>query len=161
MTMALEAGEGSVSRPGRSLPPEKTRYPLYRRLGGPQGRPGQVRKISPPTGIQSPDHPARSQSLYRLSYPAQDLLWICNNLSEYCKLEGQNFICIQDGLGEPKEWYTAFETDKQTNYYMHITQHTNFSQLRSCGLLGCDTMWSGREYQHFKRTNTWFLHLQI
>ena len=41
-------GEGSASRPGRSLPPGKTRYPLYRRLGGPQGRSGQVRKISPP-----------------------------------------------------------------------------------------------------------------
>ena len=40
------SGEGSVSRPGRSLPPEKTRYPLYRRLGGLQGRSGQVRKIS-------------------------------------------------------------------------------------------------------------------
>ena len=61
-------GEGSASRPGRSLPPGKTRYPLYRKLGGPQGRSGQVRKISPPTGIRSPDRPARSQSLYRLSY---------------------------------------------------------------------------------------------
>ena len=30
-----------------ALPPVKTRYPLYRRLGGPQGRPGRVRKISP------------------------------------------------------------------------------------------------------------------
>ena len=44
-------GEGSASRPGRSLPPGKTRYPLYRRLGGPQGRSGQVRKISPPSGF--------------------------------------------------------------------------------------------------------------
>jgi hypothetical protein len=44
-------GEGTTSRRGRSLPPGKTRYPLYRRLGGPQGRSGQVRKISPPTGI--------------------------------------------------------------------------------------------------------------
>jgi hypothetical protein len=32
-------------------PPGKTRYPLYRRLGGPQGRSGQVRKISPPPGF--------------------------------------------------------------------------------------------------------------
>ena len=31
-------GEGSGSHPGRTLPPGKTRYPLYRRLGGPQGR---------------------------------------------------------------------------------------------------------------------------
>ena len=29
--------------------PGKTRYPLYRRLGGPQGWSGQVQKISPPT----------------------------------------------------------------------------------------------------------------
>ena len=64
-------GEGSASRPSRSLPPEKIRYPLYRRLVGPQGRYGQVWKISalPTTGIRSPDRPARSQSLYRLSYP--------------------------------------------------------------------------------------------
>ena len=63
-------GEGSASHPGRPLRPGKTRYPLYRRLGGPQGRSGQVRKTSPPTGIRSPDRPARSQSLYRLSYQA-------------------------------------------------------------------------------------------
>ena len=48
LTTALEGGEGSASRPGRSLPPGKTRYPLYRRLGGPLGRSGKVRKISPP-----------------------------------------------------------------------------------------------------------------
>ena len=47
MTTALEGGEGSASRPGRAFPSGKTRYPLYRRLGGPQGRSGQVRKISP------------------------------------------------------------------------------------------------------------------
>jgi hypothetical protein len=44
-------GEGSASPSGRSLPPGKTRYPLYRRLGGPQGRSGQVRKMSPPPGF--------------------------------------------------------------------------------------------------------------
>jgi hypothetical protein len=46
-------GEGSASRPGRSLLPGKTRYPLYRRLGGLQGRSGLVRKISPPPGFDS------------------------------------------------------------------------------------------------------------
>jgi len=34
-----------------ALPPGKTRYPLYRRLGGPQGRCGQVRKISAQPGF--------------------------------------------------------------------------------------------------------------
>ena len=37
----------------------KTRYALYRRLGGPQGRSGRVRQIlPPPIGIRSPDRPA-------------------------------------------------------------------------------------------------------
>ena len=49
--MALEGGEGSASCPGCSLPPGKTQYPLYRRLGGPQGQSRQVRKISPPPGF--------------------------------------------------------------------------------------------------------------
>jgi len=68
----------------------KTRHTLYRRLGGPQGRSGQVRKDPAHivqeagwasgqvwtgaenlahTGIRSPDRPPRSESLYRLSYP--------------------------------------------------------------------------------------------
>ena len=51
MTTTLEGGEGSASRPGRSLPPGKTRYPLYKRLSGPQGRFGQLREISPPPGF--------------------------------------------------------------------------------------------------------------
>jgi len=36
-----------------ALPPGKTLYPLYRRLGGPLGRSGRVRKISLPTGFDS------------------------------------------------------------------------------------------------------------
>ena len=51
LTMALEGGEGSASLPGRSLPLGKTWYPLYRRLGLPLGRSGQMRKISPLPGF--------------------------------------------------------------------------------------------------------------
>jgi len=78
MTTALEGGEWSAGRPGRTLPPGKTHYPFYRRLGGSQGRSGRVKKLVP-TGILSPDRPARSQSLYRLTYPAQNLVtWTIN-----------------------------------------------------------------------------------
>ena len=52
-----------------ALPLGKARYPLDKRLGGPQGRSGRVWKISPPTGIRSPDRPARNESLYRPNYP--------------------------------------------------------------------------------------------
>jgi hypothetical protein len=44
-------GVGGKRHAPAALPPEKTRYPLYRRLGGPQGRSGRVRKISPPPGF--------------------------------------------------------------------------------------------------------------
>jgi hypothetical protein len=37
LTLAVNGGEWSASRPGRALPPGKDlRHPLYRRLGGPQ-----------------------------------------------------------------------------------------------------------------------------
>ena len=48
MTTALEGGEWSSARPGRTLHPGKTRYPLYRRLGGPQGRSGRAENVAPP-----------------------------------------------------------------------------------------------------------------
>jgi len=38
MTAALEGGEWSAAHLGRTLTPGKTRYPFYRRLGGPEGR---------------------------------------------------------------------------------------------------------------------------
>jgi len=44
-------GVGGQRHAPVDLPPGKTRYPLYRRLGEPQGRSGQVRKISPPPGF--------------------------------------------------------------------------------------------------------------
>ena len=47
MTTALEGGECSAARPGRTLPPGKTRYPLYRRLGGPQGWSGWTENLAP------------------------------------------------------------------------------------------------------------------
>jgi len=40
-------GVGVQLHTSAALPPGKTRYPLYRRLGGPHGRSGQVRKILP------------------------------------------------------------------------------------------------------------------
>jgi hypothetical protein len=47
LTSALD-GEGGQRHALAGLPPGKTHYPLYRRLGGPHGRSGRVRKISPP-----------------------------------------------------------------------------------------------------------------
>jgi len=66
LTSVLDGVGGQRHAPAAS-PPRKTRYQLYRRVGGPQGRSGQVRKISSPTGIWWPHRPARSKSLYRVN----------------------------------------------------------------------------------------------
>ena len=63
---ALNGGWWSTHCRRRFRPKKESRYSLYRTEGGPQGRPGE--KFSPPTGIRFPDRPARSESLYRLSY---------------------------------------------------------------------------------------------
>ena len=41
-------GMGGQCQVLAALPPRKNRHPLYRKLGGPQGHSGRVRKISPP-----------------------------------------------------------------------------------------------------------------
>jgi len=69
MTAALEGGEWTAARPGRTLPSGKTRYLFYGRLGGPQGRSGRAENFVP-TGIGSRTVQYVAQSLYRLSYPA-------------------------------------------------------------------------------------------
>jgi hypothetical protein len=48
----------------------RERDPSTHRTGGWVGRSWRVRKISPPTGIRSPDRSGRSQSVYRLRYPS-------------------------------------------------------------------------------------------
>jgi len=53
LTSTLDAGGWSTPRPGRFTPGKETRYPFYRRLSGPQGRSGLVRKISPTPGFDS------------------------------------------------------------------------------------------------------------
>jgi len=65
-----------------ALPAAETAYPLCRRLGRPQGRPGRVRKISPSHWIRSPDRQNPSESLYRLRNG--------RNKVEFCHKENLN-----------------------------------------------------------------------
>jgi hypothetical protein len=48
LTSTLDGSGLLTPRPGRFTPGKQTWYPFCRRLGGPLGRPGRVRKISPP-----------------------------------------------------------------------------------------------------------------
>jgi hypothetical protein len=68
LTSALDGLSGQRHAPA-ALPPGKSQYPMYRKLGGPQGRYGRVRKISSLTWIRSPDRTNRSELLYSLRFP--------------------------------------------------------------------------------------------
>ena len=61
LTSALDGSGWLAPRPGSSTPGKDIRYLLYRRLGGPQGRSGRVRKISLPhqDSIPGPSSPQR------------------------------------------------------------------------------------------------------
>ena len=59
----LQMGRVVSATPLPIYPLGKIRYPLCRRLGGPQDQFGRVRKLSLPTGIRSPDRLAVGESL--------------------------------------------------------------------------------------------------
>jgi hypothetical protein len=44
-------GRVVIATPRQIYSEKETQYPLHRRLGGPHGRSGRVRKISPPPGF--------------------------------------------------------------------------------------------------------------
>ena len=69
MTAALERGEWAAARPGRTLPPGKDPVPILQEAGWAPG-PAWTGGKSRPHRDSIPYHPARSQSLYRLSYRA-------------------------------------------------------------------------------------------
>ena len=65
--MVIDRGGWSTIRPGHFTPGRETQYPWYMKLGGSQGRPGRVRKISPPPGFdpRTSQHVASANTKYR------------------------------------------------------------------------------------------------
>jgi hypothetical protein len=133
--------------PPATLLPGKTWYPFDRRLGWHQGVSGRARKISPTTEIRSPDRPACSESLYRLSYHSQLEMNIKNNLISACNtflcywaryselrcLHVVGFLCIRSVQGAPAR--TAVGSQKtscttawfsQSLYYSGINIFSSF-----------------------------------
>ena len=85
MTAALEEGKWSTARPCRTLPPGETRYPLYRRLGGPQGRSGRAENLAPPGFDAWTVQPVVSRYTDRATRPTVFMiLWHHITLHTYC-----------------------------------------------------------------------------
>ena len=128
MTAALEGDEWSAARPSRTLPPGKTRYPFYRRLGGPQGRSGRGGK-SRPYRDSIPDGPACSQSWATLCnstyfillfcYYSKRLLFLfCFLCVPYFVFVHLHFICVVlMFLCWLCNWHLCFWADTSRNIY--------------------------------------------
>jgi len=67
LTSAIDGGVRSTPYPSRFTPMKETRYQYYRRLSGPKGRSGRVRKISPPHWDSMPG----PYSPYRVAVPTE------------------------------------------------------------------------------------------
>jgi hypothetical protein len=80
LDLGARRGGWSAPRPGR-FTPEKYPVPSNYTGGWVGPRAGlDVCEKSHPTGIRSPDRPARSQSIYRLTYPAHMLRYTASHI---------------------------------------------------------------------------------
>ena len=112
LTTAID-GVGGQCQASDTLPPRKTRYPLYRRVGGPQERSGRVRETSPPPGFEP--RTVRSQSLHRLRDPGPHQLNINvwkQNAEKYGHCKRKEWcrtweICIIRNIMRFKSWKIA------------------------------------------------------
>jgi hypothetical protein len=112
----LERGGWSVPRPGRFTPGKDT-VPIVQEAEWASGPVWRCAKNLAPTGIRSPHRPARSQSLYRLSYLAH----ICNSI-----LENSVFLHI------PSLFLALYHQNKgldliSVEAQIHTTQQTTVS----------------------------------
>jgi len=85
VTSALDGGWWSTPRLGCFTPAKETQYPFYRRLGGPQGRSGQVRKISPTSGFDPTTvlSIASRYSVYAITAPLRNCNTPLLNITSY------------------------------------------------------------------------------
>ena len=102
------------STPRPCFTPGKDPVPIVQEAGWASGPVWTGGKSRPPTGIRSPDRPARSQSLYPLSYPAHIILlynyiilWdhrrICGTSLTETSLRGAYLASLQ--LLSPTQFY--------------------------------------------------------
>jgi hypothetical protein len=121
LTSALDEGGCSSPRPGRFTPGKQTRYPLYRGLGGPQGRSGRVLKISPPPGFDPRTVQPVASHYTDCATPAHDKDVICRVLSKssdkrriwanYYIRWSLNFSFLRTGYNQNHTMWTAFSGD--------------------------------------------------
>jgi len=116
MTAALEGGEWLAARPGRTLPPGKTRYRFYRSLGGSRRAENFV-----PTGIRSRTvQPVVSRYTTELPGP----LTLCNTVINSWHLENRSaFIFKAKQIVETLKWKALRFFRNSSNTHLNTQRH--------------------------------------
>ena len=151
-------GVGGQRHAPAVLPPGKTQYPMFRRLDGPQGRYGRVRKVSLPIGIRSPHRPARSESLYWPSYSCPGVN--VDNLNSLVACDIQSVTvnaASQRSSGRRKQFEHCIGTFRQHDVQMQLlllaltplsiqvaTNETKQSLHTNCCSVSADKSWMRR-----------------
>ena len=128
----IRRAEWSAARPARTLPPGKTRYPFYRRLGGPHGRSGRAENLVP-TGIRSRTVQPIAQSLHRLSYPAHYMVSSFQKRKLAKFYAGFTTNCL--AIGRQISYHCRLITySVGTNTKFHVISGHNYRQSEICFL---------------------------
>jgi hypothetical protein len=104
-----------------ALPPVKTQYPLYRRLGGTQGRSGRVRKISAPPGVDPRTvQPVASCYTDWATWPTTVAVWMT--------LKGSVVTCVPGIISVACIWWYSLQA---VGSYTDTPQSWNEKKRRS------------------------------
>jgi hypothetical protein len=88
-------GRGVSVTPRPLFTPGKDPVPIVQEAGWAPGPVWTGAENLPPTGIRSPDRPTRSQSLYRLSYPAHVVCTCSTQGKMRTKYSSENLLRIK------------------------------------------------------------------
>ena len=124
---------GHRHAPAALYPPRKTRYPLCRRLGGPQGRSGQMRKISPPPGFDPLTIQSVASRYTDYDTRPRKSMWINSKIAQSLLMLSANTI-INRFVRIDTETERA-EKQQEFYYIININQHMHMfikNTLKSC-----------------------------
>jgi hypothetical protein len=122
-------GEWSKPRPGR-LTLGKTRYPMYSRLGEPQGRSIWVRKISPPPGFDPRTVQPVASRFTDCAIPAHVCVCVCVHI--YIYIYTYTYAYIQSVSKPMSQTFPGYSPPplKQKSSYQHGSKSEQVPRYR-------------------------------
>jgi hypothetical protein len=117
LDIGTRRGWGVSVTPRPHSTPGKDPVPIVQEAGWTPGPVWTGAENLAPTGIRSPDRPARSQSLYRLSYPAHKSIYLHTWKASQCKRlqPAHSLLWHQNTHDKSIEWTSSANTARIFN----------------------------------------------